>query len=56
MVSVSGVGNLEPGAAVASARKLAELKPELLAVGHGRMIENPMRTIGEAIAETNRMH
>lgn len=42
--------------ALASARKLAALKPQLLAVGHGPMIENPVSVIEKAIAETERMH
>jgi glyoxylase-like metal-dependent hydrolase (beta-lactamase superfamily II) len=38
-----------------SARKLRELQPSLLAVGHGRMLENPAAAMNKAIeeAETN---
>jgi glyoxylase-like metal-dependent hydrolase (beta-lactamase superfamily II) len=34
-----------------SARKLRELNPSLLAVGHGDMIENPLPVIGKALEE-----
>ncbi|MDR9852379.1 MBL fold metallo-hydrolase [Paenibacillus sp. VCA1] len=36
-------------AALASARRLADLKPSWLAVGHGRMLERPAEAINEAI-------
>jgi glyoxylase-like metal-dependent hydrolase (beta-lactamase superfamily II) len=35
--------------ALKSAKKLAELEPSLLAVGHGEMIENPVQAMKQAI-------
>lgn len=40
--------------ALASARKVASLKPALLAVGHGRMMVEPADSIARAIAEAER--
>ncbi|WP_018753601.1 MBL fold metallo-hydrolase [Paenibacillus sanguinis] len=37
--------------AVASAKKISELQPTLLAVGHGSMLENPADAIRQAIKE-----
>lgn len=37
--------------AVASAKRLAALKPELLAVGHGTMRKNPAEAMASAVAE-----
>ena len=37
--------------AVASARKLLELQPTLLACGHGRMLDRPADAVGRAIRE-----
>lgn len=37
--------------ALSSARRLRDLKPSLLAVGHGRMVENPAAVMELAIAE-----
>ncbi|WP_281887508.1 MBL fold metallo-hydrolase [Paenibacillus sp. YYML68] len=39
----------DASAALDSARRLEELKPALLAVGHGRMLEEPSAAIQEAI-------
>lgn len=36
-------------AALASARRLADLKPSWLAVGHGRMLEQPAAAMNQAI-------
>jgi glyoxylase-like metal-dependent hydrolase (beta-lactamase superfamily II) len=41
-------------AALDSVRKLKELKPSLLAVGHGRMLKEPGPAIDRAIAEAER--
>ncbi|MEF3305049.1 MBL fold metallo-hydrolase [Paenibacillus sp. GYB003] len=41
-------------AALASARKLKELRPSLLAVGHGRMLPQPPAAIDRAIAEAEK--
>ena len=41
-------------AALESARRLAALNPERLAVGHGRVIESPRATIAAAIQEAER--
>ncbi|NEW07488.1 MBL fold metallo-hydrolase [Paenibacillus sp. SYP-B3998] len=38
-------------ASLTSARKLREMKPSLLAVGHGHMIENPLPIIDKALEE-----
>lgn len=40
--------------ALESARKLREARPELLAAGHGRMINKPLPAIDRAIAEAER--
>lgn len=40
--------------ALASARKVASLKPALLAVGHGRMAVHPAQLIARAITEAER--
>lgn len=37
--------------AIASAHKITDLKPTLLAVGHGRMIENPVQVMYQAIKD-----
>jgi glyoxylase-like metal-dependent hydrolase (beta-lactamase superfamily II) len=37
--------------ALQSAKKIATMKPSILAIGHGRMIEQPQRLIDQAIAE-----
>ncbi|CAI6087552.1 MBL fold metallo-hydrolase [Cohnella sp. JJ-181] len=39
---------------VSSARKLLELKPTLLAVGHGAMLEHPQQAVAHAIAEAEK--
>jgi glyoxylase-like metal-dependent hydrolase (beta-lactamase superfamily II) len=41
-------------AALASAKKLANLKPSLLAVGHGELIENPFNAMNTAINNLER--
>ncbi|CAM4031157.1 MBL fold metallo-hydrolase [Cohnella lubricantis] len=41
-------------AALDSVRKLQQLKPSLLAVGHGRMLSSPSQAIERAIAEAER--
>lgn len=41
-------------AALQSVRKLRELKPSLLAVGHGRMVEMPEAALDRAIEEAAR--
>lgn len=40
--------------ALESARKIAKLKPTLLAVGHGRMVDNPLSSIEQAIDQAER--
>lgn len=40
--------------ALGSARKLSGYKPSLLAVGHGKMLEQPGRTISQAIEEAEK--
>jgi len=40
--------------ALATAKKLQALKPSLLAVGHGKMIENPDAVMQQAIAEAEK--
>jgi glyoxylase-like metal-dependent hydrolase (beta-lactamase superfamily II) len=41
-------------AALASARKLRECRPTLLAVGHGRMLDDPLKAIDSAIQAAER--
>ncbi|GIO11430.1 MBL fold metallo-hydrolase [Cohnella xylanilytica] len=41
-------------AALDSVRKLKELQPSLLAIGHGRLLKNPAQAIERAIAEAER--
>ncbi|TWT25126.1 MBL fold metallo-hydrolase [Planomicrobium sp. CPCC 101110] len=41
-------------AALASAKKLQNFQPRLLAVGHGRMIENPAKAFQKAIKESEK--
>lgn len=43
-----------PQVALESAHKLRELKPSLLAVGHGRMIENPLPIMDQALEEATK--
>ncbi|WP_010276089.1 MBL fold metallo-hydrolase [Paenibacillus senegalensis] len=60
-IAVSGVLKLSfpfpalatwhPATALSSAKKLRELQPALLAVGHGKMLEQPNPAIDRAIAE-----
>lgn len=42
------------GAALISARRLRALNPRLLAVGHGRMLEQPVRAMDQAIAASEK--
>ncbi|MGG0657477.1 MBL fold metallo-hydrolase [Rummeliibacillus pycnus] len=42
-------------AAIDSAKKLVNLNPRLLAVGHGVMIEQPIKMMSEAIDEASRL-
>jgi len=42
-------------AAIDSAKKLVNLNPKLLAVGHGLMIEQPIKMMSEAIDEASRL-
>ncbi|HWL25068.1 MAG TPA: MBL fold metallo-hydrolase [Ureibacillus sp.] len=47
-------GTWNKDVAIQSAKKLYELKPTLLAVGHGRVIENPQELIKQAIENVNK--
>ncbi|WP_416150793.1 MBL fold metallo-hydrolase [Salipaludibacillus sp. HK11] len=40
--------------ALESARKLREYEPRLLAVGHGKMLQNPIHDMNQAIAESEK--
>ncbi|MNE38306.1 hypothetical protein D3C80_1322000 [compost metagenome] len=40
--------------ALSSAKRLADLKPALLAVGHGEMIENPFDIMMKAIDKADK--
>lgn len=40
--------------ALSSAKKLSELNPSLLAVGHGKMLKNPQELLNMAIAEAEK--